>query len=433
MRHDAPGGALVAARRAVAALFLLNAVAYANVVPRLPAIKADLGLSNTSLGTAVAAMPLGALISGPFAGWLIARVGSGPLAAGCGVAFGVVLPGFAVAPSWGALAATFLVFGALDSLMDVSMNAHALRVQRRFGRSIINSLHGLWSVGAVLGGLVGAIAAGVDVTLGLHLTVAGVLILLAALAARRRLLPGRDEADRDAAEVVSSDGALAAVGGAPDVTGEAAPVHGGGRRRATRVTLALLGLVVLMSAVVEDAPPSWGAVLMRTELGTSAAVAGFAFLAFQISMTIARFFGDWVVDRVGPVAVVRAGGLLTAAAVSTGLAIGEPATVVAGFALAGLGTASVFPLVFHAAGNVPGVPTGHGVAIVSWVGRIGFLVAPPIVGLVGDLANLRVGLALVPAAGLAIAALAGVLNRAAEPVPARPSPRPRRGASQTTP
>lgn len=407
MRRSRAEPHLVAARRAVAALFLVNAVAFANVVPRLPAIKAALALSNTSLGTAVAAMPVGALLSGPLAGTLIARFGSGRLAVACSVAMGAVLPLFAVAPAWGVLAAAFLLLGALDSLMDVSMNAHALRVQREYGRSIINSLHGLWSIGAVLGGGAGALAASQGLALEPHLILAGTATALIAVAAGRRLLTGPDEP-----EVVPVDHLAPAE--ASDVSEAARP------SRPIR-RLALLGLLLVLSAAVEDAPSSWGAVLLRQELGASVAVAGLVYIGFQSSMTVGRLAGDWVVDRFGPAAVVRAGGALTTVGVGGGLAIGEPAAVIAGFALAGFGTASLFPVVFHAAGEVPGVSTGHGLAAVAWMARVGFLVTPPIIGVVGDAVSLRAGLVLVPVAGALIALLAGVLGHDPAPAPvARP-------------
>jgi MFS family permease len=373
----------------VALLFLVNAAAFANVVPRLPAIKQDLGLSNTSLGTAVAAMPVGALLSGMAAGWLVARVGSGRLAVAAAVGMGVVIPTFAVAPAWGALAGTFLALGALDSVMDVSMNAHALRVQRGYERSIINTMHGLWSIGAVLGGGAGALAAAHRVPLGRHLVLAGAAVAALALVARRWTLTGPDD---------GPDGSVL-----PVEPGEPPPP------RRARQRLALLGLIVVLAAAIEDAPQSWGAVLMRQDLHTSVAAAGLVYLAFQTSMTGGRLLGDWAVDRFGPVRVVRAGGILTTVGVGGGLALGEPAPVVVGFALAGLGAAPLFPLVFRAAGEVPGVSTGHGVAAAAWMGRLGFLIAPPVVGAVGDAVGLRVGLVLVPAAGVLIAALAGVL------------------------
>jgi fucose permease len=299
------------------------------------------------------------------------------------------VPFFGVASSWGALAATFLALGVLDSWMDVSMNAHALRVQRGMGRSIINALHGTWSIGAVVGGVAGTLAAAAGVSVAWQVGVAGALLVVASLAVRPFLLGGRDDADREAA-----------AAGEEGARGRAAD------RRSARGRLALLGLVVVLSAAIEDAPQSWGAVLLRDELGTGAGVAGLVFVAFQVAMTASRFAGDRLVERFGATSLVRAGGLATAAGVGVGLAVGTVPALVAGFAVAGAGTAALFPVAFHEAGGLPGVSTGHGVAVVAWMGRVGFLLAAPLVGVLGDAASLRAGLVVVPVAGLAVAALA---------------------------
>ena len=139
------------ARGAVSAVFFVNAVLYANLVPRLPEVKDRLDLTNAELGTAIAAMPLGALAAGLLAPALIQRLGSGRVAS-----FGLVLLAATVAclplaPAWVVLAGLMLVAGALDSVIDVAQNAHGFRVQRSYGRSIVNAFHGLWSVGAVVG------------------------------------------------------------------------------------------------------------------------------------------------------------------------------------------------------------------------------------------------------------------------------------------
>lgn len=368
---------------------MLNAVAYANVVPRLPAIKSDLSLSDTALGTAVAAMPVGALLAGPLGGVLIARHGSKRVVLACGVVLGLIVPYLALAPNWPGLAGAFLVLGATDSLMDVSMNAHAMRVQRGYGRSIINSLHGLWSVGAVIGGVGGTLAAGVDLSLEVHLAVVGAVVVVVAASLRSWLLPGLDPHPDDV-------GADAANGPQP------------GGRRVQR--LLVLGVLVVLAAAIEDTPASWGAVFLRNELATAAAVAGLAYIGFQVFMTAGRLAGDRLVDRFGEVAMVRAGGVLIAAGMGMGLAIDTPVAVIIGFSVAGLGAAPLFPLVFNAAANVPGVSTGHGVAAIAWMGRIGFLLAPPIVGLIGDSISLRAGLTIAPAAGVVVAMLAPLLR-----------------------
>ena len=170
---------------------------YANVVPRLPEIKAELGLSNASLGAALAALPLGAL-------WRRSRPPRSSAASPPArvASFGLVLLGLAlwavaVAPNWPALAAILFVAGALDAVIDVAQNAHGLRVQRRYGRSILNSFHGLWSIGAVCGGLLGSVAAGLAIPLVVHLGVSAVVFGAVALLAFRVMLPGDDDADRE--------------------------------------------------------------------------------------------------------------------------------------------------------------------------------------------------------------------------------------------
>jgi len=399
----APTRRLRLARAAVAVLFLTNGAVFFNVVPRYPQIKADLGLSNGVFGTAVAAYPLGALLAGLLAGAAIRRFGSARVASFGIVATTIATLAIPVAPGWILFAAVLFVVGALDSVVDVAQNAHGLRVQRLYGRSIVNSLHGVWSIGAVLGGLMGAAAAGLRVPLAAHLAVSAVLFSAVALIAYRFLLPGPEDAER-AAEAED----LAAADGHP----AAPPAHHGGRRPVTGAAvrmLAALGVLAACGALVEDAGSSWGALYLSTDLGASAATAGLAVVALQAAMTIGRLTGDRVVDRFGQRTVVRAGGVLAAAGMGIALALpGVPITL-AGFALAGLGSATLVPAAMHTADELPGLPPGTGLTIVSWLLRAGFLLSPPLVGFIADLTSLRVGLLTVVVAGLVAVVLAGVL------------------------
>ncbi|MGC5016814.1 MFS transporter [Streptosporangium sp. DT93] len=403
------------ARAAVAALFLTNGAVFFNVVPRYPEIKADLGLSNVVFGTALAGYPIGALLAGLLAGAAIRRFRSARVAS-----FGIVVSTIAtlavsVAPGWAALGAVLFVAGALDSVVDVAQNTHGLRVQRLYGRSIVNSLHGLWSVGAVLGGLMGSAAAGLRVPLAIHLSVSAVLFGAVALVAYRFLLPGPEDAERPAeAREPAADGRAAV------------PPAGSGVRRALTGSavrmLAALGVLAACGALVEDAGASWGAIYLSGDLGTGAATAGLAVVALQTAMTVGRLTGDRVVDRFGQRTVVRAGAVVAAAGMGAALAVPSVPATLAGFALAGLGVATLVPAAMHTADELPGLPDGTGLTVVSWLLRGGFLLSPPLVGLVADLVGLRVGLLSVVLAGLVTAVLAGVLvNRTPAPG-GRPSP-----------
>jgi MFS family permease len=373
----------------VAALFFSNGAVFSTVVPRYPELKADLGLGNAALGTALAAFPAGALVAGLLAAALIGRFGSARVASVGIVLLGAAVVALAAVQTWAALAATMFVAGAIDAVVDVAQNAHGLRVQRRYGRSIVNAFHAVWSIGAVAGGLVGTAAAGLDIPLGVHLCAMWVVVAGVALIASRFLLPGPDGADRTAPHPAGSR-------------------RDPPRRRDSLRVLTGLGLVAACDAVVEDAAASWGALYLRTEIGATAATAGLAFASFQVAMTAGRLLGDRFVDRVGRERAVRTGGLLTAVAMVLAIATPSMLPALAGFALAGLGVATLVPTVMHAADDLPGLPAGAGLAGVSWMLRIGFVASPPLVGVVADALDLRAALLGVVAAGIVVAAIAPV-------------------------
>jgi len=374
---------------AVGICFFVNAVLYANVVPRLPEIKAELGLSNSSLGAAVAAMPLGALVAGLSAAALMRRFGSARVATSGLVILALAVFGVSVAPNWPALAAAFLVAGALDAIVDVSQNAHGLRVQRHYQRSILNAFHGIWSIGAVAGGLIGSVMAGLDVPLALHLGGIAVLFSLVALVVFRAMLPGGDD---DRPEEASAEEASAEAH-RPTPTRSSA-------RRAAIPALTALGVLAACGAFVEDAGASWSALYLRTELSAAAVLAGLGFVALQVAMTVGRLTGDRVVDRFGQRRVVEVGGVLIAGGMGLALAVPSVATTLVGFALAGLGVATLIPAVYHAADELPGLASGSGLTVINWLLRIGFLVCPLVIGVLADATSLRIALLTVVAAGL---------------------------------
>lgn len=363
-------------------MFFVNAVLFASLLPRLPDVKAGLGLSNTALGLALAAMPAAALAAGPFAPAVIRRLGSGRVASWGLVAMAGAVATIPAARSVGTLAVALAVLGAVDGAVDVAQNAQGLQVQRTYGRSIVHAFHGMWSLGAVAGGLLGSAAAGLDVALGAHLAVTSAAFAAVAVAVSPRLL-------RDA--------------GAP-----AGPT-GTHRRGGPVLVLAALGGLAVCGAMVEDAGGSWGAIYLRGEVGTGPAAAGLAFVTLQAAMTVGRFTGDRAVDRFGQRRVAAAGGLAVAGGLGAALALPHLAAAVAGFAAAGAGVATLIPAAMHAADETPGVGPGTGLAVVSWALRAGLLVSPAAVGAAADVAGLRVALLVVVAAGVAAAVLSRAL------------------------
>jgi len=367
------------ARGAVAALFCVNGAMTGNLVPRFPDLKAELDLTNTAFGSAIGAYGLGALALGLLGGVLVRRFGSRRVAWLSSLAIAGTLALIGLAPTWLALAAVLAMLGALDAYADIGANAHGLRVERIYGRSILNSLHAVWSIGAVLGGVMGAAAAGLGIEVGVHLAGAAALFAAAAAGASRFLLRGRDDA---------------------------APAHGGHLRVAHGIVA--LGLIAAMAQTMEDTTAAWGAVYLREELGAAAAVGGLGFIALQTTQTVGRLLGDRVVTRFGDRAVGRAGAGLAAFAIAVALAVPGIAGTVIAFGLVGAGIGTLIPAAMRSADRL--LPHGMGLMLVGTVLRVSIVVLPPLIGVVADAASLRVALFVMPAGAALIVLLAGALS-----------------------
>ena len=376
------------ARIAVAALFLTNGALFANLLPRFPEIKTDLAMSNAAYGGAVAAFSAGALMAGLTAAALIRRFQSARVAIVTTVALAAFIVVASVASSPLMFAAALFVAGASDAITDVAQNVNGLRLQRNYGRSIINSLHAVWAVGAIVGGLMGAAAIALHIPRPVHLGIAGVVFCAVVAVAYPYLLHGPDHDDHPSAQ------------------------NTGGRDVSATVYLSLLALVgiAIAGATVEDAGSSWATLYLRDSLDAPGPVAPLGYVALVAFMFVGRLIGDRLVDRLGERAVARAGGMITAAGMGTALAFPSVPGTIAGFAAAGLGVATVVPAAMRAADELPGLRAGTGLTLLTWLMRVGFLGAPLIVGVVADAASLRVGLLTVPVAGVTLILLAGALS-----------------------
>jgi hypothetical protein len=375
------------ARIAVAALFLTNGAVFANMLPRFPEVKSDLAMSNAVYGGAVASFSAGALLAGLTAAALIRRFQSARVAVVTTaiLATFVFVAGVATSPL--VFAAALFVAGASDAITDVAQNVNGLRLQRNYGRSIINSLHAVWAVGAIVGGLMGAAAIALHIPRALHLGIAGLVFCAVVAAAYPYLLHGPDHDDHPSA---NNDGAGVGAG----------------------VYLSLLAFVgiAIAGAAVEDAGSSWATLYLRDSLGAPGPVAALGYVALVGFMFIGRLVGDRLVDRFGERAVARTGGLIAAAGMGAALAFPTVPGTIAGFAAAGLGVATVIPAAMRAADELPGLRAGTGLTMLTWLMRAGFLGAPLIVGVVADATSLRVGLLIVPVAGVTLVVLAGALS-----------------------
>lgn len=382
-----------AARLAVTAMFVANGAISASILTRTPALKDALAMTDGELGIVLAAGPVGGLLAGGLAGILIARVGSGRLAVGAGLLAAVALGAVGIAGSWVMLVTAMLVLGMFDATMDTAMNAHGIGVQRQYGRSILQGFHGMWSAGSMAFGALGAVIAGLGVPVPVHLGLVAVLVAVGVIVSARALLP-------------------TALADAPHESGADQPMSLATLPRMLKVLVPIAMLGVLCVAL-QGSAASWGAVFLSDVMRQPPGIAAMAFVIYMAAMAVGRLTNDRWVDRWGSGTVVRFGaltGVVSLALVIVAAALNQPLLAFAGFAGVGYGSSSMFPVMMGAAGSRPGIPAGHGVALVAWMVRIGLILQPAVVGAAADAWGLTAAFAIPLAAGLVIAAMAPVLS-----------------------
>ena len=383
-------------------VFLANGLGFASLVPRFPEIVERLSLSKAAFGQAVAAASIGALVAGLAASWLISRLTSARVAGLGMLVVALALLGAGLARSWIVLAACLLVVGGTDAIVDVAQNAHGLRVQRRWGASIVTSFHASWSLGAVLGAAMGQAMAGAGVGVGAHMTLTAVVLLV--MSAGPLLvgwfLPGHDSTERTLDQAGASDDS------------REAPVAASSRR-SLPVTILVLGVVGLLCAdsmFPEDVAMNWSSLLL-SEQGATAGRVGLGLVALQGTMIVGRLVGDRIIDAVGQRAVIAWGGVLVTLGMGIALLLSSVAGTLIGMAVSGAGCAVAVPVTYSAADDIEGLPPGLGLTIVSWLARLTGLLAPPLVGWLADDHGLWVALAYGLLGGLVMATCWPVLRR----------------------
>jgi MFS family permease len=386
---------LTRARWAVALIFAVHGMVSGSFAARIPWIADHLHLDAGQLGLALLMPAVGALAAMPFSGRLVSRFGGKEVTRVFIAAWTLALVLIPLAPNRWVLMAILLIAGAAAGTSDMAMNAEGVAVEKGLGRSIMSSLHGMWSVGGLIGGAIGAAAAYLGVGAPANLATVGLFLLIVGFIAGRHLLQTEPDSEQ---------------GSAPRFSLPRGPVL-------------IIGLVGLCAVFAEIAAADWSAVYMRRVLGTGEGAAAVAYATFALTMSATRLSGDYVVGRFGAVRTVRIAGMLGVLGGVMVAASWSAVLVTIGFGLIGVGVSIVVPLAFSAAGHADAHPANAiaGVATVSYGAG---LAAPAMIGGIAHLTSLPVSFALVTALILIVVLSAGRL-RGAEvshaPVPA-PSP-----------
>lgn len=340
--------------------------------PLVPLAKARLEIDEGSLGLLLLCLGAGSVLTMQLTGAFISKLGARPIIVIGGVGQAILLPFLALAPTVPAMAIALFLFGGFLGLIDVSMNVHAVEVEKRGAKPLMSGFHGLFSVGGFVGALLLTAALSAQVSPVTGTIAAAALMIGAILFAAPRLI------DPPQAEEAS----LLVV---------------------PRGIVALLALLAAITFLTEGAMLDWGALLLTGNGVLPTAQAGIGYSVFAIAMTIGRLTGDAVVARLGDRRTMFWGGLLAIVGYVVLLTAPVASMALLGFLLIGLGASNTVPVLFRQAGAQTVMPAGLAIAAVTTVGYAGVLAGPAgvgfaaqAIGLPGAFWVLTIMLALVP-------------------------------------
>ena len=346
----------------VGLVFMSLSLLFGSWIARLPEVQSRLGLSEGTLGLALLGMSIGALISTPLSGWLMNRMSTGKATILSTLLLAIAFVFTPYASNFWMLFGLLILLGLANGFMNVSMNTAAASLEKNYRISIMSTCHGMFSLGGMIGAGSSGLVASLDIPLSIHISVVAGLVVLLSLAIRPMLLQ------------------------VPDVGRQGGPALVLPSRGLAR--LVLIGFCVMLG---EGAVADWSAVFLKNYRDSGPLLAGMGFAAFSLAMAMGRFLGDGFALQLGSGRVVRYGSLIGAAGMLLAVVVPFSAAAILGFFLVVAGFATIVPILFSQASKEAGATPGTAIASVATGGIIGFLVGPPLIGFIGEVAGLSAG------------------------------------------
>lgn len=365
-------------RWSVGTYFFTAGITFASWASRIPDVKIKLHLNEAELGAILFALPAGALLSLPLSGWMVSKWGSRTVMLVAALLYPLVLAFLGASETIVMLTSFLFLFGFLGNTMNISVNTQAIAVEGLYGRSIMASFHGIWSLAGFSGAAVGTlmIAGGFD-PLKHFIIVALVMIALAIIMKFGRM--PKDAVLGNQPLFVKPDQALLK-----------------------------LGLIAFCCMAAEGTMFDWSGIYFQKVVQAPKGLVTLGYSAFMGTMALGRFLGDGLVLKFGRKEILQVSGII----ISTGLLIAVffPTIVFAtvGFLLVGLGVSSVVPILYSQAGKSTTMNAGMALASVSSIGFLGFFIGPPVIGFIAEAFGLQWSFGMIALLGFGTTILAGI-------------------------
>ncbi|MDQ3536819.1 MAG: MFS transporter [Bacteroidota bacterium] len=364
-------------RIAVGSLFFLHGLCFSSWGSRIPGIQQRLDLSEAELGAVLFALPVGLMLSLPLTGWLVTKIGSRKVVIFAVFMYSIILFTIGLAYNTYLLVAILFFFGLISNMVNISVNTQAVGVEYLYNRSIMASFHGIWSLAAFTGAAIGTLMIGADIVPYQHFLIIMIIVILSIFASGSHLLKKDVNTNADQPAFALPD-----------------------------KSMITLGVIAFCSMMCEGAMFDWSGVYFKKVILAEGAWVGAGYTAFMSTMAGGRFIADYFTTRYGIKKILQASGALTASGLLIAVFFPNLITAIIGFLFVGAGVSSVIPLVYSSAGKSKILSPGAALAAVSTIGFLGFLIGPPVIGIVAGATSLRISFFIIAIMGFLITIVA---------------------------
>lgn len=368
-------------RLAVAAFYFCMGLCFASWASRIPDIKTTMHLSEAELGSLLLAIPMGQLLMMPISGRLVTKYGSRKTLSIAILIYAIELTNIGWATQPWQLALALFVFGVVGNLSNISVNTQGVLAEKIYERPIMTSFHGAWSIAGFTGALVGLLMMNLKIIPHIHFIIVMAFVFIVVLIARKYLITGTSAPAEKKKFFSKPDGILLR-----------------------------LGIIAFCCMAAEGAMFDWSGVYFKEIVKAPASLIIVGYASFMIMMATGRFVGDRIIAKFGRKKTLQYSGIMVFTGLMISVLLPYFITATIGFLIVGFGVSSVVPTVYSTAARTAKIAPGMALAAVSSISFLGFLLGPPVIGYIAQLANLRYSFAVVALLGFCITIMVSKLK-----------------------
>lgn len=366
-------------RLAVALVYFSMGLCFSSWASRIPDIKTALHLNDALFGTILFALPVGQFLMMPFSGKLVTRFGSHKVLLFALPVYTVCLSNVGLVQAGWQLAIALFLFGLAGNMCNISINTQGVAAERLYERPIMASFHGGWSLAGFTGALIGLLMINLKMPVYWHFVTIILIVWTIVWINYPFLVRSKP--------VTHSEEPRRKFFNKPDGI------------------LLQLGIIGFCSMASEGAMFDWSGIYFKDVVKAPSSLVILGYTSFMIMMASGRFVADYLISKIGRKHLLQICGVMISTGLFTSVIFPYLIPCTIAFMLVGLGVSSIVPTVYSAAGRHSKVSPGIALATVSSVSFLGFLMGPPLIGYISEVAGLRYSFAVIGVFGLGITLL----------------------------